>query len=193
MKHLNLLALVIGIFFVAVCAFVRLADPLPARIARELLFDQYQRLKPRAYDPQPVRIVDMMKRRLPPSGNGRGRARTRPPCRSAARIGCCLDRLRYGVSETDRMSPASIGRRPDVRAAMGADVAGALDGKLPEMTGSLLHPWLTAISSSALASCRARTRFVRPAKPGWRSRAWIPRVPLPASPRRSATSRRFAK
>ncbi len=117
----------------AVCAFVRLADPLPARIARELLFDQYQRLKPRAYDAQPVRIVDIDEASLAAIGQwpwprtDLARVVERLNALGAASI--AFDMV---FPEADRMSPASIGRRPDVRAAMGADVANTLDGKLPD-------------------------------------------------------------
>lgn len=36
-----------------------LADPLPLQALRNALFDQYQRWHPRAYQPVPVRIVDI--------------------------------------------------------------------------------------------------------------------------------------
>ena len=80
MKHLNLLALVIGIFFVAVCAFVRLADPLPARIAREFCSDQIISASnpgPTTRSPYGSSVSDEASL-ASPSDNGRGRARTSP-------------------------------------------------------------------------------------------------------------------
>ncbi len=89
----------------AVCAFVRLADPLPARIARELLFDQYQRLKPRAYDPQPVRIVDIDEASLAAIGQWPGGA----PISPASSIACT--RLGAASIAFDMVFPET---RPDV-------------------------------------------------------------------------------
>ncbi|HEX5805374.1 MAG TPA: adenylate/guanylate cyclase domain-containing protein [Macromonas sp.] len=42
------------------CGLILLvSDPLPLRMMRNLSFDQYQRWQPRAYEPAPVRIVDI--------------------------------------------------------------------------------------------------------------------------------------
>jgi adenylate cyclase len=43
----------------ALALMVLLLDPLPLRILRNAVFDQYQRWLPRAYQPVPVRIVDI--------------------------------------------------------------------------------------------------------------------------------------
>ena len=58
----------------------------------------------------------------------------RPRRGSPARARRRLDRLRHGLSRgATACRPSSIGRRPDVRCrASGAEVADALDGKLPD-------------------------------------------------------------
>ena len=55
-------ALIAAIPFVMLAAVILLRawDPLPVEQVRFLVFDTYQRLKPRSYDPgAPVRIVDI--------------------------------------------------------------------------------------------------------------------------------------
>ncbi|HRK25360.1 MAG TPA: CHASE2 domain-containing protein, partial [Beijerinckiaceae bacterium] len=52
----RLVALVCGVAM----AMLALAEPLPVRALRDLLFDGYQRLAPRPFDPaMPVRIIDI--------------------------------------------------------------------------------------------------------------------------------------
>src|SRR5437868_4863525 len=46
-------------------AMLRAADPVPIQEVRNLVFDNYQRLQPRAYDPNlPVRIADIDEKSL---------------------------------------------------------------------------------------------------------------------------------
>ena len=45
-------------------------EPLPVKVVRNAVFDQYQRWQPRVYTDQQVRIVDI----CAASANGRGRA-----------------------------------------------------------------------------------------------------------------------
>src|SRR4051794_27517648 len=59
MQRSSALALAVGCAFAVGSAAVRVQDPAPLKIARELLFDTYQRIKPREYQPAPVRIVDI--------------------------------------------------------------------------------------------------------------------------------------
>ncbi|MGD9740702.1 MAG: CHASE2 domain-containing protein [Bauldia sp.] len=49
----------IGLAVVFLLAWLRVADPLPVQIVREIAFDTYQRLAPRAPSDAPVRIVDV--------------------------------------------------------------------------------------------------------------------------------------
>ncbi len=133
MTRIHFLALVLGIAFIALSAVIRIADPPAARLAREILFDQYQRLKPREYQPLPVRILDIDEASLASVGQWPW------PRTYLARVVARLNELGAAsvafdmvMPEADRMSASSIARRPDVRAAIGADVADALDSKLPD-------------------------------------------------------------
>ncbi|WP_442880154.1 CHASE2 domain-containing protein [Aurantimonas sp. A2-1-M11] len=40
-------------------ALVRVLDPFPVQVARNVYFDQLQRLSPRDYVPLPIRVVDI--------------------------------------------------------------------------------------------------------------------------------------
>src|SRR5690242_8917027 len=56
----RVLITVIPLLVFALVVVLRAWDPLPVQQLRFLVFDTYQRLKPRAYDPNaPVRIVDI--------------------------------------------------------------------------------------------------------------------------------------
>ncbi len=133
MTRIHFLALVLGIAFIALSAVIRIADPPAARLAREILFDQYQRLKPREYQPLPIRILDIDEASLASVGQWPW------PRTYLARVVARLNELGAAsvafdmvMPEGDRMSPSSIARRPDVRSAIGAEVADALDSKLPD-------------------------------------------------------------
>ncbi|MDB5591483.1 adenylate/guanylate cyclase domain-containing protein [Enterovirga sp.] len=48
----------LGLVPASICAFIALSEPFAARALRDLVFDSYQRLSPRPYDPGlPVRVV----------------------------------------------------------------------------------------------------------------------------------------
>ena len=80
MKKLRLYWLAVALPF-ALAVLVGIS-PLPLRTAlQNLVFDNYQRLSPRIYDPaSPVRIIDIddksLKRMV---GSGPGRERSSPP------------------------------------------------------------------------------------------------------------------
>ncbi|MCP8938149.1 adenylate/guanylate cyclase domain-containing protein [Alsobacter sp. SYSU M60028] len=133
MNRLHISALAVGAIFVGLCAGLRVADPMPARIARELLFDQYQRLQPRAYEPLPIRILDIDEASLATVGqwpwprDALAKIVTRLREMGAASV--AFDMV---LAEPDRLSPASLGARPEVRDVVGPAVADALQSKLPD-------------------------------------------------------------
>jgi adenylate cyclase len=106
-KSLSLLPVIV--FLLAACA-IRIIDPEPAVRLRLLVFDIFQRLKPRLYDPAlPVRIVDFDDGTLAALGQW-------PPPRSLiADLVSRLNALGAGViafdmvfAEPDRFSPANL-------------------------------------------------------------------------------------
>ncbi len=53
------IGVVIGSAIVAALTILRASDPQLLRLARDLTFDQYQRLVPRAFESLPVRVIDI--------------------------------------------------------------------------------------------------------------------------------------
>lgn len=53
------IGVVIGLAIVAALTILRASDPQLLRLARDLTFDQYQRLVPRAFENLPVRVIDI--------------------------------------------------------------------------------------------------------------------------------------
>ena len=57
-------AILFGVTVVALLVALRWADFSTLRSVRDFAFDQFQRLAPRAYEPTPVRIIDIDERSL---------------------------------------------------------------------------------------------------------------------------------
>ena len=120
------IGVVIGLAFVTALTTLRASDPPLLRLARDLTFDQYQRLVPRTFENQPVRVVDIDEASLREFGQW-------PWPRN--RIAALVDRLSdLGAAaiafdilfaEPDRLSPRNV-----VRDVMGVDPS--LLGKLPD-------------------------------------------------------------
>lgn len=117
---------VIGLAIVTALTILRASDPQLLRLARDLTFDQYQRLVPRTFENQPVRVIDIDEASLREFGQW-------PWPRN--RIAALVDRLYdLGASaiafdilfaEPDRLSPSNV-----VRDVTGIDPS--LLGKLPD-------------------------------------------------------------
>ncbi|MFS8113146.1 adenylate/guanylate cyclase domain-containing protein [Rhizobium jaguaris] len=120
------IGVVIGLAIVAALTILRASDPQFLRLARNLTFDQYQRLVPRTFENLPVRVVDIDEASLREFGQW-------PWPRN--RIAALVDRLSgMGASaiafdvlfaEPDRLSPRNV-----VRDVPGVDPA--LFGQLPD-------------------------------------------------------------
>ncbi len=120
------IGVVIGLAIVTALAVLRASDPQLLRLARDLTFDQYQRLLPRSFENQPVRVVDIDEASLREFGQW-------PWPRN--RIAALVDRLSdmgaaaiaFDVlfAEPDRLSPRNV-----VRDVTGVDPS--LLGKLPD-------------------------------------------------------------
>ncbi len=120
------IGVVIGLTIVTALTILRASDPQLLRLARDLTFDQYQRLVPRTFENQPVRVVDIDEASLREFGQW-------PWPRN--RIAALVDRLSdMGASaiafdvlfaEPDRLSPRNV-----VRDVTGIDPS--LLDKLPD-------------------------------------------------------------
>ncbi len=56
---MNKIAILFGLVFLIALTAVRVADPYPVQVARDVYFDQLQRLSPRENVPLPIRVVDV--------------------------------------------------------------------------------------------------------------------------------------
>ncbi|MEI2296949.1 CHASE2 domain-containing protein [Ensifer sp. MJa1] len=59
MTRAQLFGVLIGLAVVAFFTFLRANDPQLLRQARDVTFDEYQRIAPRSFEPMPVRVVDI--------------------------------------------------------------------------------------------------------------------------------------
>ncbi|MHB2166354.1 CHASE2 domain-containing protein [Alsobacter sp. R-9] len=126
-------ALAVGILFSILCGLLRVGDPGQLRLLRELLFDEYQRLSPRPYEPLPVRIVDIDEASLKAIGQWpwpRNELATLVERLNA--LGAASIAFDFVFPEPDRLSPAHFARRPDVQGAIGAELSGTIAQKLPD-------------------------------------------------------------
>jgi adenylate cyclase len=102
-------AILVGLAIVALLTELRWADFSTLRSLRDFAFDQAQRLAPRAYEPTPVRIVDIDERALKNLGQWPW------PRTLVAKLSSRLNELGAAVvafdvlfAEPDRLSPKSI-------------------------------------------------------------------------------------
>ena len=133
LTRLQLLALVLGGLILICCAALRIADPYELRLTRELVFDGFQRLAPRAYQSVPVRVVDIDEMSLAKIGQWPW------PRDDLARL---VDRLTgLGAAaiafdmvfpEADRMSPSRLAQQSDLRAMIGPELAESAASRLPD-------------------------------------------------------------
>ena len=102
-------AILVGLAIVALLTELRWADFATLRSVREFAFDQFQRLAPRAYEPTPVRIIDIDERTLKTLGQWPW------PRTLVAKLSSRLNELGAAVvafdvlfAEPDRLSPKNI-------------------------------------------------------------------------------------
>ena len=102
-------AILFGVAVVALLVVLRWADFSTLRSARDFAFDQFQRLAPRAYEPTPVRIIDIDERALKNLGQWPW------PRTLVAKLSSRLNGLGAAVvafdilfAEPDRLSPKNI-------------------------------------------------------------------------------------
>lgn len=139
-----------------------LLDPLPLQVLRNTVFDQYQRWAPRAYQPAPVRIIDIDDASLARLGQWPWpRTRLAELTQRLQDAGAAAITFDVIFAEPDRTSPeamlrlwrpdanlrAGIAALPDHDAVFAASVArgGVVLGHAPTRAGppsaGLVHPW----------------------------------------------------
>ena len=91
-------------------AFLRTADPAPIQYVRNFVFDNYQRMEPRAYNPElPVRIADIDEKSLAKIGQWPwSRATVAKVVNRLAELGAAVVAFDVLFSEPDRTSPQVI-------------------------------------------------------------------------------------
>ncbi len=97
--------------FAALCvgAVIYLMDPLPLRVLRNAVFDQYQRWHPRAYQPLPVRVIDVDDESLKQLGQWPWpRTRIAELIQKAQAGGAAVIGFDAVFAEEDRTSPKSM-------------------------------------------------------------------------------------
>ncbi|RVG06276.1 CHASE2 domain-containing protein, partial [Sinorhizobium meliloti] len=126
MARTQLVGVIIGLAIVAALTVLRATDPPLLRLARDLTFDEYQRLAPRSFENVPVRVVDIDEASLKEFGQWPWpRDRVAALVDRLSEIGAAAIAFDILFSEPDRLSPRSVMR----------DVAGvdqALLKRLPD-------------------------------------------------------------
>ena len=105
----RLAALVFGLTLALCLSFIQLVDPFFTHTLREVTFDQLQRLQPRAYSEQPVRIVDIDDASLSELGQWPWpRNRLAELVDNLAALGAAAIVFDFAFAEPDRLSPRTL-------------------------------------------------------------------------------------
>jgi adenylate cyclase len=111
MTRAQQIGVIVGLIIVAALTLLRAYDPLPLRVAREITFDEYQRLAPRAFQQMPVRVVDIDEASLRAFGQWPWpRDRIADLVTRLTDIGASAIAFDIIFAEPDRLSPRSIAR-----------------------------------------------------------------------------------
>jgi adenylate cyclase len=137
MKRSQLIGIVIGLSVVAGFTVLRASDPQPLKLARDLTFDQYQRVAPRPFEDLPVRVVDIDEASLRKFGQWPWpRDRMAALVERLSEMGAATIAFDILFAEPDRLSPRTIMRDvpgidpalletlPDNDAILAASIAG---------------------------------------------------------------------
>ena len=124
--HAQRIGVCLGLAVVALLTIVRAYDPQPLQLARDLTFDQYQRLFPRSFEEMPVRVVDIDEASLRLLGQWPWpRDRLATLVDRLSDMGAAVIAFDVLFAEPDRLSPDNL-----VRDIKGADPS--LLGHLPD-------------------------------------------------------------
>ena len=126
-------ALLVGLLFAVLFGLLRAYDPPQLKLVRELLFDEYQRLSPRPYEPMPVRIVDIDEASLKAIGQWPWpRSELARLVERLSDLGAASVSFDAVFPEPDRLSPVAFARRPDIRSVIGEGVSSNIMRRLPD-------------------------------------------------------------
>lgn len=126
MTRAQQVGVIVGLVVVAILTILRAGDPPLMRQAREVAFDEYQRLVPRTYEDLPVRVVDIDEASLRELGQWPWpRDRMAMLVDRLSALGAAAIAFDVLFSEPDRLSPRTVMR--DV-----VGIAPSLLGQLPD-------------------------------------------------------------
>lgn len=109
MTRAQYLGVLIGFAIVAMLTSLRVGDPAAYRLAREAVFDEYQRLAPRQYQDMPVRIIDIDEASLKEIGQWPWpRDRLAFLVDRLSEMGAAAIAFDVLFSEPDRLSPRAV-------------------------------------------------------------------------------------
>lgn len=109
MTRAQQLGVVIGLAVVAILTVLRASDPQLLKQARDVTFDEYQRLSPRAYEAMPVKVVDIDEASLRAFGQWPWpRDRLAKLTDRLAEMGASAIAFDVLFAEPDRLSPRSV-------------------------------------------------------------------------------------
>ncbi|MCW5697731.1 MAG: adenylate/guanylate cyclase domain-containing protein [Bauldia sp.] len=175
MRRRRLIVIPLGLAIVVLLAWVRLADPYPVQALREIAFDGFQRVAPRAEGDFPIRIVDIDEASLETVGQWPWpRDRMAELTRRLTELGAAAIVYDVLFPEADRLSPVRIaeamGLEPgeEPLADFDADFAAALAAG-PSVLGFGLTPGAGAIEQrpkAGFAVNGATTEVNVPIMPG---------------------------
>ncbi len=114
------LGVVIGLAVVAALTLLRASDPQLLRQGRDVTFDEYQRLSPRAYESMPVKVVDIDEASLRAFGQWPWpRDRMAKLTDRLAQMGASAIAFDILFAEPDRLSPRNVLRQvPEIDPAL---------------------------------------------------------------------------
>ena len=116
MKQSVWMSLVFGVFVVFCLTALRISDGYIAETARNLTFDQYQRIKPRHSGNQPVRVIDIDEVSLSKIGQFPWpRSEFAALVDRLKQLGAAAIAFDIVFSEPDRLSPNRVLKRDDLR------------------------------------------------------------------------------
>ena len=105
----RLLPILAGLVIVILLTFLRIADPFPVQVLREIAFDFYQRLHPRPQGEFPVRVIDIDEAALAEFGQWPWpRDRLAAVTDRLTELGAAAIGFDVLFPEADRMSPSRI-------------------------------------------------------------------------------------
>lgn len=119
--------LALSFALLAALVVLRIADPWPVKVMRDTYFDALQRILPRAYVPEPVRVVLIDDASLKAFGQWPwARSRLAELNSRLAELGAVAVVYDILFSEPDRLSPSRLLEDPTVHAALGSASLGRL-------------------------------------------------------------------